>query len=884
MTPRVVAVRLALATLVACAALLPAAARPAAAAGPDLVLTGHGFGHGRGLGQWGSLGYALAGSTSAQILDHFYGGTTAGTTASTTMSVLLESASNGPLRVQVGDVGIATVTDAGPVLAPGRAVMLERVGAGSFRISDASSCAGPWTPRPATVSASTVRVLAARGAAPAEFGFASDRPVVGDWNRDGRDTLGVFRASGGGGTFYLRNAVTNGPADAAFDFGFATDVPLVGDWDGDGVDTIGVFRRSAGPGTFFLRNANSNGPPSVTFELGFGSDTPIVGDWDGDGRDSVGLVRAGGGSSTFFLRNALSNGPVDAAFPFGFASDVPVVGDWDGVGADGIAVRRGSDFLLRNALSNGPVDAMVTFGATDATPFAGDWEGDGRDTVGVRRAAAFELHGLSLELLGGSDNPLGSTLQLCAGNGDRTWYRGELRAVDDGALRAVNVLDLEAYLRGVVPRESPASWGTLGCEVSPCRGLQALMAQSVAARSYSVAENRRSYAKTCDTISCQVYGGRQRTSANGVVTVLEQPQTDQAVAATAGLVRIRGGAVVRTEFSSSTGGFTAGGEFPAVIDQGDGVAGNTNHDWTTTITAATLEAVYGRTGFQRLEILARSTLDGGRRVTSARIVFDSGAVTRTGEDVRRDLGLRSTWFDVDGGQRPDHVGVARTGGGVVQDFLRYSHSNGPADAAFTYGIAGDRALAGDWDGNGLGTIGMFRPDGGAGSFLLRNTNDAGGPNVSFQFGFSTDLPVVGDWDGDGDDTPGVFRPEEGRFYLRNSNSGGPPDVVLDFGLAGDRPVAGDWDADGRDSVGVFRPGNATFYLRNATTSGVPDATFAFGFSSDLPVVGDWDGSGTVTVGVFRSGTFLLRNSNSNGPVDLQYGFGLAGDVPIAGSW
>ena len=41
-------------------------------------MQGKGWGHGRGLGQWGALGYALKGWTSAEILDHFYGGTTPG--------------------------------------------------------------------------------------------------------------------------------------------------------------------------------------------------------------------------------------------------------------------------------------------------------------------------------------------------------------------------------------------------------------------------------------------------------------------------------------------------------------------------------------------------------------------------------------------------------------------------------------------------------------------------------------------------------------------------------------------------------------------------------------------------------------------------------------
>ena len=51
--------------LVAAGPSRPAAAYPAAA----VELKGHGFGHGRGMGQYGALVFALAGSTYTQILE-----------------------------------------------------------------------------------------------------------------------------------------------------------------------------------------------------------------------------------------------------------------------------------------------------------------------------------------------------------------------------------------------------------------------------------------------------------------------------------------------------------------------------------------------------------------------------------------------------------------------------------------------------------------------------------------------------------------------------------------------------------------------------------------------------------------------------------------------
>ena len=68
------------ASLVAMSGVLVIVPRPAGAfPGPTVDLVGHGFGHGRGMGQFGSLGYALKGWSYEQILGHYYGGTKMGT-------------------------------------------------------------------------------------------------------------------------------------------------------------------------------------------------------------------------------------------------------------------------------------------------------------------------------------------------------------------------------------------------------------------------------------------------------------------------------------------------------------------------------------------------------------------------------------------------------------------------------------------------------------------------------------------------------------------------------------------------------------------------------------------------------------------------------------
>src|SRR4029077_5178509 len=84
-------------------------------------------------------------------------------------------------------------------------------------------------------------------------------------------------------------------------------------------------------------------------------------------------------------------------------------------------------------------------------------------------------------------------------------YPGRLLVpADTGVTHTVAISTLDSYLRGVVPSESPANWGTAGGG----KGMNALYAQAVAARSYAMAKLLYPpYANVCDTQACQVYRG-----------------------------------------------------------------------------------------------------------------------------------------------------------------------------------------------------------------------------------------------------------------------------------------------------------------------------------------------------------------------------------------
>lgn len=227
----------------------------------------------------------------------------------------------------------------------------------------------------------------------------------------------------------------------------------------------------------------------------------------------------------------------------------------------------------------------------------------------------------------------GQGTRLCLA-GSTPHYRGALVARETGTgMATVNTVRLDDYVSGVLPSEVPASWG------SAPNGGAALRAQAVAARSYALSSTyARPWADTCDTTACQVYRGSDR----------EDPRTTDAARATSGQVRRTStGAVSRTEFSASTGGRTAGGAFPSVVDDGDQVASNPNRQWQVSLSPAGLGAAVGVGVATELRVDRR---DGngtwGGRVLQVTVRGSTGERQLTGDQLRAALGLRSTYLDV----------------------------------------------------------------------------------------------------------------------------------------------------------------------------------------------------------------------------------------------
>ncbi len=214
-------------------------------------------------------------------------------------------------------------------------------------------------------------------------------------------------------------------------------------------------------------------------------------------------------------------------------------------------------------------------------------------------------------------------------------YRGRLRSAmptaGSGTRDTVNILSLEAYLRGVVPLEIPALW-------SPA----AVSAQAVAARTYAAAERSHpnaSHYQICDTSQCQVYGGYD----------VEHPSATAAIRATSRHGLLYDGRPAFAQFSASSGGWLSAGSTPYLVaqeDPYDGWAGNKVHTWTKDVDDTTLEKHYPAIG--DLTSIEVGTRDGngewGGRVQEMSLVGTTGRANISGDTLRTVLGLRSSWF------------------------------------------------------------------------------------------------------------------------------------------------------------------------------------------------------------------------------------------------
>jgi stage II sporulation protein D len=251
-------------------------------------------------------------------------------------------------------------------------------------------------------------------------------------------------------------------------------------------------------------------------------------------------------------------------------------------------------------------DEVARGAAGETWTFSADAQGrlSGRGPGGVIRPRVASLRVIP-------DQPGGLTI-------DGRRYRGEAMIIPRSGSRvsALNVVDLEAYLLGVVPREI----GRL-----PAAQIEATKAQAVAARTYAIGNLGVRESLGFDfhaTIMDQVYGGMAD----------EDSIVNRAVRETQGEILTYNGAPILAYYSSTCGGRTAAIEdswtgrqpLPYLRSVSDRIPGtddfycstSNRFHWTTRWTRPQLLAVLGET----LRTHTRGAVEAVSRVDDVRIV------------------------------------------------------------------------------------------------------------------------------------------------------------------------------------------------------------------------------------------------------------------------
>ncbi len=233
-----------------------------------------------------------------------------------------------------------------------------------------------------------------------------------------------------------------------------------------------------------------------------------------------------------------------------------------------------------------------------------------------------------------------------------TEYRGSARFIrTDLGLTVINYVDIEDYLKGVVPGEMPSSWPT-----------EALKAQAVCARNYAMTNWNKfqNYGFNLDdSIQSQVYLGVKA----------EKPETNRAVEETEGIYLKYGDDYASTFFYSSSGGHTENSEnvWSAALPYLVGVEDpyDTSREWTVPYTPDEIEEKLAGIGVNIGDVIDLEVIETSPsgRIIDLKIVGTEGTYNLKKEKTRSLFNFRSNLYTITKkGADPDPVTVVTSTG------------------------------------------------------------------------------------------------------------------------------------------------------------------------------------------------------------------------------
>lgn len=272
-------------------------------------------------------------------------------------------------------------------------------------------------------------------------------------------------------------------------------------------------------------------------------------------------------------------------------------------------------------------------------------DGDGKGILDKSQKAAIDIEGGIITLNGKYLSHNGLVIMTAKGdmlsvNGSP--YRGNLKIQKRaaGGMDVINILDVEAYLYGVVPKEMSPQWHP-----------EALKAQSIAARTYALYQKGKNKNKDYDVIASttsQVYGGAGA----------EMEESNRAVDETRGILVLYNGQPALTYFHANSGGMTEDAKSVWNADipylraiRDDYSIKAPNCSWTLSLSADKIRKALNHKGFEIGSIgrLVPVDVSPSGRIQKIKIFHDGGEAIVKGNDFRIKIDpalIKSTLFTI----------------------------------------------------------------------------------------------------------------------------------------------------------------------------------------------------------------------------------------------